>query len=211
MSRKNNTSRPRRRFNPQGRPVFHNHGSRRAALEREVTAQVAIAEHQDYDEPLADWERELLGWGIEPIEETRETYAERMEREDREHRERRRREFEATKATWAQSAQAKASDDALDRLRSTLSYGLTRDDRAKVVTKDRRLAVHQIAHQMGVTSVQAMVFIRIICDEYVKTSSSTVATITANYLIELAKTESGQAFLNRTLVENGMSEAYAAE
>ena len=209
MSRKNNTSRPRRRFNPQGRPVFHNHGSRRAVMEREVTAQVAIKEQED--EPLADWERELLGWGVEPIEEPRETYAERMERENREHQERRQREFQERRTSWAESAEVKASNDAIERLRNTLTLDLGRDERAKVVTKDRRLAVHKIAHQMGVTSVQAMVFLTVICDVYVKTSSSTVATITANYLIELSKSESGRAFLNQTLVENGMSETYTAE
>jgi hypothetical protein len=55
MSKSDKSRRPR--YTGYGRPVYHDHGSRRQMIEQQDTRS-AIREQDD--EPLAEWERELL-------------------------------------------------------------------------------------------------------------------------------------------------------
>lgn len=145
---------PRPGYRP---PVNHSHGSRRQLGYETQDSRSAIIESME-EEPLADWERELLYGADTSADEARDA--------------------------WIRSAQeARRRLDSREAIRA-LRVRLTGDDPVKPerwhITKDHRVPVFEIAKHIGLTSSQALVLINGYFNEWAPSASSTVATIVAD-------------------------------
>lgn len=210
------------RYTGYGRPVFHKHGSRRALVERQDERR-AIEESYEtyvnptgttYDEPLADWERELLEGYAAAVPDTRPTPqpmtmrgfipgTERQPAPEPTLKER----WEARRDAWIDEANKRRDEDQrYERIR--INAGLRPTDPAKRVTRDHRIRVTDIALAAGLTNVQTIYLLNTIGKEYVASANSTIATIVANDLIKMVtdREGGGRAFVTRILAENGMGQ-----
>lgn len=205
MSKSDKSRRPR--YTGYGRPVYHEHGSRRGLIEQQ-SSRSAIREYED--EPLADWERELLegceplpdtrpirnpfniGMGFIPGSERRPTQAEQ---------DRLREQANAKRDAWIESTRKRLDQE--DRIVTSLRP----TDPAKRVTAAHRIRVTDVALMIGLTNVQTIYLLNTVCKEFVPHANATVASIVATDLYQLVTDhEGGRTLVAKILSENGMGE-----
>ncbi len=223
MSKSDKSRKPR--YTGYGRPVYHDHGSRRALVEQQSSRSM-IAE-QEEREPMADWELALLyaspvvsderpipnpfNIGMGFIAERPGPNAFRAEQSRMptwDERERLAQEREAKRDAWIASARSeRALYDLRERLGSVSAYARPSDP-AKRITVAHRIRVTDVALMVGLTNVQTIYLLNTICKEYVPHANATVASIVATDLLKLVKDEEGggRMFVTKILSENGMGD-----
>lgn len=72
-----------------------------------------------------------------------------------------------------------------------IRMGLMEDPAKVTVTQDRRVLIHVLAKDMGLTSAQTLLLVNKHFGEYAKHASSSVAMIVANEIRRWAKTDEG--------------------
>lgn len=197
---------PRPRFTGHGRPVFHDHGSRRAMLDRRLDDRTAIAEEV---EGLADWERELLtstentvvsdtdvqryldGQGSWPEPSQVPGFDQARFARQEEERIKERQQARIRRDAWADKVAGRpTSADALRSLRVQLGV----DAQAQVrpfVSSNHRVRVSDLGKRLGLDGVQTLHIVNGVFNEYAKTSASGIASVVASEILSWAKTPEG--------------------
>ena len=226
MSRSDKSRKPR--YTGYGRPVYHDHGSRRALLEQQ-DSRSAIKEYEE--EPLADWERELLAsadehYASEPYEPParRNPFAPTMpptmgfipgtqrmpsqaERDDMAARRAERAAVQARQNAWIASTNVRRAQEEREARIFALA-GPKDPARRYHVTPQHRVRVAELSATLGLTNVQTIYLLNTICKEYAKSGNSMIASIVASDLEKMVtdREGGGRALVRTILVDNQMGD-----